>query len=212
MLEDDARHPSPSSVSLVFWSHLGEEGRAARGRGRKKVRDQQETSADQLGKLQEVVHIGKAPDSFTGQEPMNPPSSPGGLLLLAQGLLAKSFLLQVLLFIHSTFQGLQYLLLSLLLLSVSSRYPCAASPTRTNSNSLFLVIYRSASCSINPSGAQRSGNRAAHLTAWDVPHGLRTCCLSHRRHPWLRLFLTSSVILFFFGIPSLCCGLSSPFS
>lgn len=146
---------------------------------------------------------------------MEPPSSLGDPLA---SLPCPSLLLQMLLLAAPLSRDF-CICFSLLLLSVSSCCLFASSPTSPNSNSLTLslVIYRSASLlhlpqvrSLHSTPPKRELPPSCSPAWWEQSCSADSsgrsstasgaCCLSHRhprRHIWLRL-LTSSVILIFF--------------
>lgn len=180
VLEDNGGCPS---LSLVLFKP--EQGEQSSWRQRKKVREQQDTSADQPVEPQGAP---RTPfESFTGQAPMEPPSSLGDPLA---SLPCSSLLLQMVLFTASLSRAF---CICFFLLSVSSSFLCATSPTGLNWNFLSqsLVIYRSASLlhlsqlrplpltqpkrELPPSCIPSVvGAELLSWQLWEVPHGLRS--------------------------------------
>lgn len=225
----ECRMSQPVLCLLGACSHLSKESRAAEDGGRKSETSKRPLQSSPWSHKEQCTALRAPPESFTGRAPMQPHPLSDPLTSLP----CSSLLLQMLLLTVPLSRDF-CICFSVLLLSVSSCCLGATSPTAPDSNSLSqsLVIYRSASLlhlsqlrplpltppkrQLPPAAAQRGMSRAAQLLssgrypiasehAACPPAILGDIFGSDFSHPqWF--------LIFFFSIPSLLCGLLSPFS
>lgn len=203
---------------LGVCSHLSEESRAAKARGRKSETSKRRLQTSLWNRKKRCTAPGKAHESFTGQAAMKPSSSLGGLLASPPclrfppadaplhpphfpGIYASASLSCSSLCLHAI--SVQPHLQAQIQIAFSCPWwftdllPCSIYPSGG------LSFWRHPKDTSPPDEAQRGGNRAAQLTAlgrtaWPQEHAACPTGIPRRRL-WLRLLLTSSVILFFSG-------------